>query len=103
MKDHLWGVSTGEYELERIELVLKVAAADSYIVDRLQREKRCGTVTQMSTDLWKFTASVYDAQELLPWLRTFIGRIVSLTCSNRKVETQFWADMALLSEMYGGE
>jgi hypothetical protein len=39
----------------------------------------------------------------MPWLRTFIGRIISLTCTNETVETRFAADLAAMDEMYGGE
>ena len=99
----IWGVSCGQYRLEHMELTLKVAAKDMHIIHRLKREKRSGRVEQMTEDEWRFVVDAYDALELLPWLRTFTGRIVSLTCSNKKVEKQFWADYAILAEMYGGD
>ncbi|EGO62673.1 WYL domain-containing protein [Acetonema longum] len=100
---HIWGVSCGQYRLEHIELTLKVDPKDIHIVHRLEREKRCGSVTETSDNEWRFTADVYDAWELMPWLRTFIGRISSLTCSNKKVEKQFWSDFSVLTKMYGGD
>jgi hypothetical protein len=69
----------------------------------LEREKRCGTVERLGETSWKYTADVYDAWELMPWLRTFIGRISALTCSNKTVETQFWADLSALTVLYGGD
>jgi hypothetical protein len=82
---------------------LTVDPRDAHIIQRLEREKRCGSVVQTGTRTWQFTADVYDAWELIPWLRTFIGRISSLTCSNKKVETRFWSDYAALAELYGGD
>lgn len=99
----IWGVSTGQGKREHIEMTLKIVAKDRHITQRLEREKRCGTVEQLSATEWRFFADVYDAQELLPWLRTFIGRISVLTCSNKRVERQFWADISSLSAMYGGD
>ncbi|MDR1604141.1 MAG: WYL domain-containing protein [Gracilibacteraceae bacterium] len=99
---YIWGVSCGQYRLEHIEMVLAVDPKDVHIIHRLEREKRCGSVRQTAEKEWRFTADVYDAGELIPWLRTFIGRISSLTCSNKKVERQFWADFAALTEMYKG-
>lgn len=100
---YIWGVATGQYQLEHIELMLSVALKDVHIVQRLEREKRVGIVTQLDETTWRFSADVYDARELLPWLRTFIGRIISLTCSNQKVEKQFWEDLSALAVLYGGD
>lgn len=102
-QSRIWGVSCGQYRLEHIELTLKVDPKDTHIIQRLEREKRCGRVAQTAASAWQFTADVYDAWELMPWLRTFIGRISSLTCSNKRVEQQFWSDYAALAEMYGGD
>ncbi|MCL2121889.1 MAG: WYL domain-containing protein [Clostridiales bacterium] len=97
---HIWGVSAGRYKLQHIEMLLSVDPKDRHIVGRLEREKRCGTVESLGGNRWRFSAEVYDARELLPWLRTFIGRIVSLSCSDKAVENQFWADFAALEAMY---
>ena len=102
-RPHIWGVATSQYKLEHIEMVLCIDPQDSHIAGRLEREKRCGAVEPLDVNLWRFSADVYDAGELLPWLRTFIGRIASLTCSNKTVEEQFWADFAALEAMYGGD
>ena len=101
-RPYIWGVSCGQYRLEHIELTLRVGSNDTHIIQRLIRERRCGLVKQLSENDWQFTADVYDAWELMPWLRTFTGRIVSLVSSNKKVEDQFWSDYAAISDMYGG-
>lgn len=100
---HIWGVATGQGNIERIEMTLTVEQKDIHIVRRLEREKRCGTVERLDETTWRFYADVYDAWELMPWLRTFIGRISSLTCSNKQVEMQFWTDCAALANLYGGD
>jgi len=102
-RPYIWGVATGQYKQEHVEMVLSVEPQDSYILGRLAREKRYGTVEPLGDNRWRFSADVYDAWELLPWLRTFIGRILSLTCSNKTVEEQFWADFVELEVMYGGD
>jgi hypothetical protein len=100
---NIWGVATGQSSIEHIEMVLTIEPQDIHIAHRLEREKRCGSVERLGETSWKFTANVYDAWELLPWLRTFIGRISVLTCSNKTVETQFWADLSALTSLYGGD
>ena len=101
---HLWGVSIGSgRRLEHLEMTVSIGRGEAYIVRRLEREKRCGTVERLDEHTCRFTADVYDAAEMLPWLRTFIGRIVDLQCSNLYVTDTFWADMERMSALYGGD
>ena len=62
-----------------------------------------GTVTELGGGNWRFEADVFDAVELLPWIRTFTGRIVSLKSTNAEVEKRFYGDLAALRAMYGGD
>ena len=50
-----------------------------------------------------FSADVYDAAEMLPWIRTFIGRIEKLECSNSHVIETFYADLEAMRAVYGGD
>jgi hypothetical protein len=102
-QSNIWGVAVGQNSIEHIEMVLTIEPRDIHIAHRLEREKRCGSVERLDETLWKFTADIYDAWELMPWLRTFIGRISVLTCSNKTVEAQFWADLSSMASLYGGD
>ena len=100
---HLWGVSCGENKLNHIELQIHVGPDEWFIVERLRREKRHGSVEQVDDETWKFSADVYDAAEMMPWIRTFIGRIVKLECSDENVTKLFREDLEKMRCMYGGE
>lgn len=101
---HLWGVSAGMNDrTEHIEMTLRAEDGEGYIVDRLQREKRCGSVEQVGAHSWRFTADVHDAAEMLPWLRTFTGRIEALECSNPQVTETFYSDLDAMLALYGGD
>lgn len=101
---NLWGVSAGETpDLDHIELTLHVEEDEDFILQRLTREKRHGTVEVLDAHTVRFTADVYDAAELLPWLRTFIGRIERLRCTNQHVMDRFYGDLAAMAKLYGGE
>ena len=100
----VWGVATKMgLETEHIELVIHAEPEENYVVQRLHREKRCGTVTELGGGNWRFEADVFDAVELLPWIRTFTGRIVSLKSTNAEVEKRFYGDLAAMRAMYGGD
>lgn len=104
MDRHLWGVSTGSgRHLDHIEMTVRFGPGEEFILQRLEREKRCGAVERLGGGAARFTADVYDAMELLPWLRTFIGRITDLRCSNRAVTDIFYGDLRRMAAMYGGK
>ena len=103
LRENLWGTSMNqEFTLDHIEMDVAVAPDEGFIVDRLYREKRCGTVEQIEPGVWRFSADVYDASEMLPWLRTFIGRILDLRCSSRYVQDRFYHDLDAVQAMYNG-
>ena len=103
LQENLWGVSLGaDYSLDHIEITLHIGKGEDYILQRLQREKRCGRIEQIDDFTYKFIADVYDAGEVITWIRTFIGRIVRLECSNKFVEQRFYGDLKAMRELYGG-
>lgn len=103
-REHLWGVSPGiGFNIDHIEMDVHVGDDEGYIIDRLEREKRCGRVEVIDEHTYRFSADVYDASEMLPWLRTFIGRIVRLDCSNQFVVDRFYKDLDEMLHLYGGE
>ena len=106
MQGKMWGVSTkrnnwGEERLEHVDFTVRVEDGEDYIVRRLEREKRVGTVEMLDAHTYRFSADVYDVSEMVPWIRTFICRIVEMHFSNRALEEKFKADLDAMYEMYG--
>ena len=100
MTPHLWGVSTQSFsgdQMEHVEFTVKYSDDEMHIPERLEREKRCGTVEKIDSNTSKFSADVYDSSELIPWIRTFICRITDISFSNSGLQERFNND---LTEMY---
>ena len=103
-REHLWGVSVGvDHSMDHLEMTLHVGDGEGYIVQRLDREKRNGRIEIVDEHTYRFVTDVYDASEMLPWIRSFIGRIVSLQCSNAYVMRTFQSDLKEMQRLYGGE
>ena len=102
VKKHMWGVSLGNRETVHVEFLVKVAENEAYIVNRINREKRCGTVTPVENrpGFIKFSADVYDANEMFPWIRTFIGRIAELEISDKEIENLFRESLQNMYDTY---
>ncbi len=76
---------------------------EQYIIDRLEREKRCCKLERTGKDLYTLTADVFDPNELMHWAKTFIGRIVRIEGGADSVRERFFADIARMNRMYGGD
>ena len=89
MQQNMWGVSTqsrSRNRMEYVEFIVRYTEEEQYIPRRLEREKRCGKVERLEGGLCKFSAEVFDSSELVPWIRTFICRIVEIHFSNEELE-----------------
>lgn len=103
----LWGTSFGKArkygQKEHIHMEIAVdEAKEMYVVKRLEREKRSGTVTKKSDGLYAFDIDLFDANEAFPWIKTFIGRIAAFETTNEDLQDKFDSDIARLYEIYGG-
>ncbi len=106
-RNKLWGVSfqnEGNHFLESLSMTLRVSEpSENYIPERLKREGRGGVVTKTAPNTYLYKIEVFDSNELLPWIRTFTGRILSLQCSNQSVERRFYRDLQAMYRIYGIE
>ena len=106
MKPHLWGISmplSPDQPLQHISFTVEYTDREKHIHGRLEREKRCGAVEKLTESTSRFSADVYDALEMLPWIRTFICRITHFECTDPEVENRFREDLLQMLRMYGLE
>lgn len=106
MRPKMWGISVkrnrlGFEHIEHVEFTVNVPSGEEHIIRRLYREKRTGSVTKIADDSYRFSADVYDTNEMIPWIRTFICRITELNFSNKEIENRFKKDIEKMYRMYG--
>jgi len=102
LQKNMWGVMLGK-KLEHVEFTLRVDKGEEYIINRLEREKRIGTIEKMDDNTYRFTADLYDSAEIVPWIRSFICRITDLRFSNRTIENRIKNDIKAMYDIYGIE
>lgn len=99
---HMWGVvCNSSKKTEYIEIDIRVNEGEDFIVRRLYRERRCGTVTKIDDNTYRFMADVFDTYEMVPWIRSFFGRIKKVKCSNAEVTKQLKLDIEKMAQEYG--
>ena len=99
---YLWGVSfQADAKIHRVEMDIRIEDDEMYILNRLKREKRLGKdPVQIQPNVWRYTAFVFDPIEMMPWIRTFIGRIERLYSTDPRLTERFYADLAATFALY---
>ncbi len=99
---YMWGVSVNSEidNLDIVEFTVFICDDESYIVRRLEREKRDGIVTKIDNNHYKFSIETYNANDLIPWIRTFICRITDIYISNDEIYKRFENDLKKMYEIY---
>ncbi len=103
---HMWGVSLpdeADKGLTTVTFTVRYADHEQFVHERLEREKRCGTVEKLDKNTSRFTAEVIDALEMFPWIRTFTGRIGSIRFSDPALQARFIGDLEDSAALYGIE
>jgi hypothetical protein len=100
-----WGVSFGnsrrsrDYEEFKMNLMID-EQKEQYILDRLHREGRNGTVARINDNTYLYTTQVFDTNEMMPWVKSFTGRIISIEGTNQQVIDKFYQDIGRMKRMY---
>lgn len=97
-----YGVSFGDaVHTDSIKLTLRIMEPEeNYILKRLETEARGGKITRVGENTYTYEISVFDGNELTPWIKTFIGRIVSFESSNEYLTEKFKRDLKQMMKMY---
>jgi len=97
-----YGVSFGTNHVpDQIRLTLHIQEnMEDYILERLKREGRNGIITHIGKDTYLYEITVFDGCEMLPWLRTFIGRILLFETNNDFLRQRFYRDIYTMTQLY---
>ena len=100
----VWGVSFNSPDnnrMEHVKLTLRIdEQRERYIMTCLQSEGKGGNTTKISDNTFVYEKDVFDSNEMLPWIRTFTGRIIDFECSSKRLEERFKDDLNYLYKMY---
>lgn len=104
-EEKCFGVSFGERSGEgaggSFRMVLRInEETEGFVLERLEREKRCGSVRKIDDDLFEYTVLVFDINEMMSWVKTFIGRIVSVESTNKRITDKLYRDIARMNRIY---
>ncbi len=104
-KPDCWGVSFG---LSRCPQTLRMKLhideeKEPYVLERLRREGRGGEIRRVGQNTYLYTAALFDSAEIMAWVKSFTGRILSLEGSGKAAVELFYRDMERMAALYGEE
>ncbi len=102
--ENSWGVSFNYLEvnaLEKWELTLHIdEQKEKYLIEQIKKENKEGMLNKLSRNTYLFTINVLDANEMVPWIRSFTGRILDIKCTNQEVLSRMIQDIKLMKSYY---
>lgn len=98
----VFGVSFGRERInDTIKLTLHIhEKTEDFILKRLEREGQNGTITRIGENTYTYEKEVFDGNEMMPWIRTFIGRILAFESNNEALKQKFDGDIRRMAAMY---
>ena len=106
-REYLWGVSflaKSDAPISTIKLTLNInEQTEGFILNRLEREGKSGIIEKIADNTFTYETKVLDANEMIPWIRTFIGRIIDIETDNEVIKYKFNRDLRTMYKMYLNE
>jgi len=99
-----FGMRDGFGAAEPLQILFAVDEQnEQFFIDRLYREKRNGTVTHIGTNRFLLTVDAFDPHEVMHWVKSCIGRIISVSGGTKQLRERFVSDIDRMQAMYGGQ
>ncbi len=103
-RNKAWGVSfqsDNRSYIQHVKLTLSInEESEQYILNRLQREGKNGTITKIAENVFIYEKDVFDAIEMAPWIRSFIGRIIDIETEHSNLKARIEHDLETMYQMY---
>ncbi len=101
--NYCFGVSFSSGKIETTVITFCIDEKhEKFVIDRLKREKGNGVLEKTDDNLFRLTVKACDSFAVMQWVKSFTGRIVSVTGDNKQAIKRFYSDINKMYNMYGG-
>ena len=103
IKKNLWGKSLkiNKMKTEQIDFTIQYKDSELYILKKLQREAFSGRIeTNPDKNEATFSFELFDSQELIPWIRSYFGRIAQFHFENKELQEQLENEIEKMYAVY---
>lgn len=100
-KHRAWNGSFNQQRLKSLKILLRIEEGkEDYLMTRLTREQRMGHSRRLDRQTVSFEIELTDLYAINPFLRTFIGKIITIESSDLTWLAQFNDDLDQLITLY---
>lgn len=101
VRKFMWSAGFDRRVVHTLRVTLAIdEIREAYMLDRIRMEGRHGTLERLTSKRFVFRIETYDLNGMKPFLRTFVGRIVTLDSGDVAWERQFFAELADMYRLY---
>ena len=100
-KKGLWGksINPDEDKREHVNFTIQFNENEMYALKRLQREAFLGKI-ECNKNEATFSFELFDSKELIPWIRSYFGRITEFNFENKRLQHQLTDEIEKMYAMY---
>ena len=103
IKNNLWGksIQIDKNKTEHVDFSIQYTEDEFYILERLKREAFSGRIkSDINTNNATFSFEIFDSKELIPWIRSYFGRITQFNFENETLQQQLTDEIKKMYAMY---
>ncbi|MBR4634373.1 WYL domain-containing protein [bacterium] len=103
IKKNLWGksITIDKKKTEHVDFTIQYNDAEIYVLKRLKREAFSGQIkTNTNKKEATFSYELFDSKELIPWIRSYFGRITQFHFENKDLQQQLKDEIKKMYAIY---
>jgi len=103
IKNNLWGksIQIDKNKTEHVDFSIQYTEDEFYILKRLKREAFSGRIeSDTNANKATFSFEIFDLKELIPWIRSYFGRITQFNFENEELQQQLTDEIKKMYAMY---
>lgn len=103
IKNNLWGksIKINKNKTEHVDFTIQYKNSEIYALKRLLREAFLGHIeSNPNKNEATFSFDVFDSKELVPWIRSYFGRIIQFHFENKEIQQQLEREIRRMYALY---
>jgi len=87
-------------DLKTISVIIHVDDSEQFIIERIYREIDKDNIDSIDDNTYRLNFKTSNLYDLIPYIRTYFGRIVYIECSDKLIEKKIKQDLMETLDLY---
>lgn len=86
-------INSMQEELNKIIVTINVEDSEQFIIERIYREIDKDNIETIDDNTYNLIFKTHNLYDLIPYIRTYFGRIIKIECSDKLIEKKLRSDL----------